>query len=138
MDFINFEFYLFLSGHGVRLKNISFQEITKLNARALAMLFGCNSGKLERDGRQLDPEGHANNFMIASVPSMLGFLWNITDKDVDQWTIKLLRYWIDEDGCQKDFVQCVADKRTEFQRVTNGAALVVYGLPNLMYCQKDY
>ena len=119
----------------MRLKNISFQEITKLNARALVMLFGCNSGRLERDGRQLDPEGHANNFIIASVPSMLGFLWNITDKDVDQWTIKLLRYWT-EDGCQKDFVQCVADMRTEFQRITNRAALVVYGLPNLNYFKK--
>ena len=44
-------------GHGSTLTNFSNQEIDKLNARAVPLLFGCNSGKLERLGRQLDPIG---------------------------------------------------------------------------------
>ena len=44
-------------GHGSSLKNFSSQEIEKLNARAVPLLFGCNSGKLERYGRKLDPMG---------------------------------------------------------------------------------
>jgi hypothetical protein len=44
-------------GHGSTLKNFSAQEIEKLNVRAVPLLFGCNSGKLERMGRLMDPIG---------------------------------------------------------------------------------
>ena len=44
-------------GHGANLKNFTSQDIEKLNARAIPLLFGCNSGRLERLGRRLDPMG---------------------------------------------------------------------------------
>ncbi len=38
-------------GHGSRMKNLTWQDIEKLNVKAVPLLFGCNSGRLERMGR---------------------------------------------------------------------------------------
>lgn len=119
-------------GHGVQLKTITAQEIEKLSVRAIPLLFGCNSGKIERLGRSFDPTGTANSYQIASSPCMLGFLWSITDLDLDTWTVSFLQFWLDRqppDG-ERDFVRAVAKKRHEFQQILNGAATVVYGLPS--------
>ena len=51
-------------GHGSTLKNIPNQEIEKINMRALPLLFGCGSGKLERMGRLMDPIGKLSNFFF--------------------------------------------------------------------------
>ena len=100
----------------------------------MPLLFGCNSGKLERLGRQLDPIGVVQHYLIGTAPCLLGFLWSITDKDVDQWTVEFLQYWLPingQKGEQPEFVQAVADKKSGFNRVINRAAVVIYGLPSL-------
>ncbi len=131
------------AGHGGSLKNVPSQEIEKMSVRAVPLLFGCNSGKLERLGRQLDPIGMANNYFIATAPCLLGFLWPITDRDVDNWTVTFLQHWLGlnlklpTSGSDKDsgvdhepeFVRAVANQRKNFTRIINGAATVVYGLP---------
>ena len=117
-------------GHGANLKNFTSQDIEKLNARAIPLLFGCNSGRLERLGRRLDPMGLVNHYLIATAPCTLGFLWSVTDKDVDNWTVTLLKYWIEG---KREFVQSVAEKRCDFERMINRAAVVLYGLPSLKY-----
>ena len=120
-------------GHGSKVKTISSQEIEKLNVRAVPLLFGCNSGRMERLGRGFDPLGTASSYLIATSPSLLGFLWAVTDQDLDRWTVSFLKHWLqdgqgDQDG-EKDFVRAVAQKRNDFARFLNGAATVVYGLP---------
>ncbi|CAB4055422.1 ESP1 [Lepeophtheirus salmonis] len=60
-------------GHGSSLKNLPFQKLESLNVRAMPLLLGCKSGKLERIGRRYDPMGTANSYMIATAPAMLGF-----------------------------------------------------------------
>jgi len=128
--FSEMDAYMYM-GHGSTLKNFSAQEIEKLNVRAVPLLFGCNSGKLERMGRLMDPIGTVNSYLIATAPSLLGFLWSITDRDLDQWTVKFLRYWLGEE--QPEFVQAVADKKPAFSRMITKAAVVIYGLPSLNY-----
>ena len=59
--FSEMDAYLYI-GHGSTLKNFSSQEIEKLNIRAVSLLFGCNSGKLERMGRTTEPIGKAGLF----------------------------------------------------------------------------
>ena len=76
--------------------------------------------------------GTVNHYLIATAPCILGFLWSVTDKDVDNWTVKFLKHWV-EDGVPREFVQSVADKRADFERVINRAAVVLYGLPCLKY-----
>ena len=96
----------------------------------MPLLLGCSSGQLARHGRNLDPLGIAQNYLLASSPALLGFLWAVTDADVDQWTVVFLQHWLGgkKDG-QSELLQASADKRSSFKNFLNGAALVVYGLP---------
>ena len=114
-------------GHRSTLKNLPAQEIEKLQVRALPLLFGCNSGRLSRLGRNLDPVGVANYYLIGSAPCLLGFLWSVTDRDLDNWTVEFLKYWLEN----QDFVRSVAEQRRKFKRIINSAVLVVHSLPSI-------
>ena len=118
-------------GHGSSLRNLTYQDIEKLYIRSVPLLFGCNSGRLERMGRFFDPVGTVHYYMIATAPCFLGFLWSVTDRDIDQWTVRLIEYWLDKSGDQRELVQAIADKKSDLDRVINRSAVVVYGLPNL-------
>ena len=122
-------------GHGGSLKNLPAQEIEKMNIRAVPLLFGCNSGRLSRMGRNLDPLGTASSYLMATAPCLLGFLWSVTDRDLDKWTVGFLNHWLGKgDGPhEEDFVQAVANQRTNFARIINSAALVIYGIPSVRH-----
>jgi len=135
--------YMYM-GHGSSEKYLPGQEVKKLEVRALPLLFGCNSGRLSRLGRSLDPTGTASCYLIASAPSILGFLWSITDRDTDKWTVTFLQHWLGKKGeaagagggagllpHEPDFVRAVANHKKHFQKIINGAATVVYGLPSV-------
>ena len=115
-------------GHGSGSKYLSIDEIEKLRVRAVPVLLGCSSGQLRRLGRSVDPLGAAQSYLIAASPALLGFLWPITDRDVDSWTTIFLDHWLKETGEPK-LLQAVADTRMDFEHFTNGAAVIVYGLP---------
>ena len=40
---------------------------------------------------QLNHIVNAQNYLLASSPALLGFLWAVTDADVDQWTVVFLQ-----------------------------------------------
>ena len=122
-------------GHGPSMKHLPLKEIEKINIRSVPLLFGCNSGRLRKEGRKLDPLGTATSYLIATAPCLLGFLWSITDRDVDPWTVGFLNYWLGKDSSahEENFVRAVANRRKEFSRVINSAACVVYGLPNVTH-----
>ena len=67
----NMDAYMYC-GHGSNLQNLRLQDIEKLYIRSVPLLFGCNSGKLERIGRFFDPAGTVNYYMIATAPCFLG------------------------------------------------------------------
>ena len=120
-------------GHGSQMKTITGQQIEKLTARAIPLLFGCNSGKMESLGRMGDPTGIVESYLIATSPCILGFLWSVTDLDIDTWTVEFLKHWLDKgEGGETDIVRAVSEKRRSFKRMLNGAATVVYGLPELI------
>ena len=120
-------------GHGGSLKSLPLQEIEKMNIRAVPLLFGCNSGKLSKAARHLDPLGTASSYLIATAPCLLGFLWSVTDRDLDNWTVNFLSYWLGkgESTHEENFARAVANQRKKFVRVINSAATVIYGLPNV-------
>ena len=43
--------------------------------------------------------GTVQSYLLASSPALLGFLWAVTDADVDQWTVTFLQHWL---GGRKD------------------------------------
>ena len=114
-------------GHGSGSKYLSGDEVEKLRVRAVPCLMGCSSGQLNRLGRTVDPLGTAQSYFLAASPALLGFLWAVTDVDVDQWTVIFLNHWLG--GGEGELLQAAADKRKCFRNVLNGSALVVYGLP---------
>ena len=114
-------------GHGSGSKYLSGDEVQKLRVRAVPCLMGCSSGQLAKLGRTVDPLGTAQSYLVASSPALLGFLWPVTDADVDQWTVSFLGHWLG--GEEPELLQAAAEKRNDFRYVLNGAALVVYGLP---------
>merc|ERR1712126_592950 len=103
-------------GHGPSLKSLPLNTIETMNIRAVPLLFGCNSGRLLKEGRKLDPLGTATSYLIATAPCLLGFLWSITDRDVDPWTAGFLNYWLGKDSGphEENFVRAVANRRKEF------------------------
>jgi len=114
-------------GHGSGSKYLSGDEIQKLKVRAVPCLLGCSSGQLNRLGRTIDPLGTAQSYLLAASPGLIGFLWPVTDADVDQWTVTFINHWLG--GGENELLQAVADKRKSFKYIMNGSALVVYGLP---------
>lgn len=122
-------------GHGGRLKTMSTDQIERLTVRAVPLLFGCNSGRLDRIGRMFDPVGISSSYLMATSPCLLGFLWSVTDKDLDEWTLRFLEHWLGANGwksVENDFVRAVAQRRNAFSRFMNSAATVVYGLPSFL------
>ena len=99
-------------GHGSGSKYLPRDEVEKLRVRAVPLLLGCSSGELTRVGRTVDPLGDAHSYLIAASPALLGFLWPVTDRDVDRWTVTFLEHWL-RDGGQEELLQAVADKRED-------------------------
>ena len=115
------------AGHGNGHTFMSSEEIKRLRIRSVPILLGCRSAELARYGRNLDPFGVVHSYLVGSSPALAGFLWPVSDADLDQWTIHFLQHWVT--GKEKNLLQAVADQRCKFKHVTNSAGLVVYGFP---------
>ena len=66
-------------------------------------------------------------FKFVSSPTVVGNLWDVTDRDIDKFTTNLLRLWFKE---TPSLTQCVVESRDVCNmKYINGAAPVVYGMP---------
>ncbi|KXS20158.1 hypothetical protein M427DRAFT_94501 [Gonapodya prolifera JEL478] len=126
-------------GHNGGEQYIRGQKVRRLERSAVALLMGCSSGYLQ-DGGEFDPTGTALNFLMAGSPALVANLWDVTDKDIDRFSVNLLQEWgllrssSDLSGaeCQesKSLAQCVTSSREKCTfKFLNGAAPVVYGVP---------
>lgn len=95
---------------------------------AVTFLMGCSSGKLLDQG-EFEPAGVAWSYLVAGCPSLLCSLWDVTDQDIDRFTVKLVQAAVidREDralGC------IIKDAREQCKlRYLVGAAPVCYGVP---------
>jgi separase len=48
------------------------------------MLFGCSSATMIHNNSE--PHGITHSFLMNDCPSVLGCLWDVTDKDIDKLT----------------------------------------------------
>merc|ERR1711994_1055557 len=85
---------------------------------------------LSEMARNIDPLGTVSYYLIATAPCILGFLWSVTDRDVDNWTVGFLKHWLGKDigPHEVNFTQAVANQRNKFSRIINSAATVIYGI----------
>ena len=93
---------------------------------------GCSSGSLTSEG-DFDLQGTALNYLQAGCPSLLGNLWDVTDKDIDKLTLNVFEYWGLNGSERYTLPEAVSMSRNSCTLpYLNGAAVVVYGIPVIL------
>lgn len=124
------------SGSGVRACNSS------------VILMGCSSGRLVSVNRKtsetleelplyFEPDGIALSYLCAGAPCVVGNLWDVTDKDIDRFSVALFKSFLGHsDGRENQtLANSVATAREACKlRYIVGCAPVCYGVP----VQVDY
>ncbi|KAG5440548.1 hypothetical protein PCK2_000373 [Pneumocystis canis] len=137
----SFEIFLYF-GHGGGEQYIRKNTVKRLSKCAVSFLMGCSSGVL-KDMGDFEPIGMATSYLLAGCPALVANLWDVTDKDIDRFSISVLKYWglipndlesyqsgKAESKTGKSLVEAVAFSRDQcVLKYLNGAAPVIYGIP---------
>ncbi|KAG6609518.1 Regulator of spindle pole body duplication [Phytophthora cinnamomi] len=119
-------------GHGSGEAYLHRDQVLSLKSGcSAALLFGCSSGRLEREGI-FGPSGAVLAYLQTGSPAVLAMLWDVTDRDIDQLSVKVLREWLlDEEGdSSPSLARVLQDSRNVCKlKYLNGHAAVCYGLP---------
>ncbi|RLV91222.1 Separin [Spathaspora sp. JA1] len=110
-----------------------FKEFLAFSGSSLppSLLLGCSSGALKDNGI-FEPSGNIYTWLTCGVPMALVNLWDVTDKDIDTFSISMFESWgLFKSVKEKvDFTEAVSRSREKCTLSSmNGAAPVVYGLP---------
>lgn len=135
-------------GHGGGERVISKDQLELLRndgdgVCSSVILMGCSSGLLHSPNQDkgscnpcsihFEPDGLILQYLLLGSPCVIGNLWDVTDRDIDIFTEKLLRFLF-QDG--QSTAQSVASARSACKyRFLTGGAPVCYGLP-LKICNK--
>ena len=142
--FDNSNLYIY-AGHGGGEQYVKSKHIKSRNHIPPSLLLGCSSGVLKGEGN-VHQYGTAYNYINGGCPMLLVNLWDVTDKDIDTFTINMLTKWgffVDYDSFDPfdmgvdnpSLPQSVAKSRDSCKlRFLNGAAPIVYGLPLSLEC----
>ncbi|KAM9177083.1 separin [Mergus octosetaceus] len=121
------DLYIYL-GHGAGARLLDGTHIAQLDCNAVALLFGCSSATLAVRGR-LEGSGIVLKYILAGCPLFLGNLWDVTDRDLDRYTMALLQAWL-RAGSGAPLLHYMAQARQAPRlKYLIGAAPVAYGLP---------
>ena len=119
-------------GHGGGEQFIRSTTLKKMDKIAPSLLLGCSSAALH-DNNFLEPYGTVYSYLVGGCPMILGNLWDVTDKDIDKFSLSLLKKWgLSSSQVEKsmNISDAVRLSRDECKlRFLNGAAPVIYGLP---------
>jgi separase len=120
-------------GHGAGEKYFHRDQILKLKGSSCsaAFLFGCSSGRLEKEGI-FGPNGTVMSYLTAGSPAILAMLWDVTDRDVDRLSMRILEDWVLSEEEKNDI--CLGEMLQQSRSVCklknlNGLAAVCYGIP---------
>lgn len=142
-------------GHGGGQKFVSRRKIDEMvlpenptsssrTVNTSVILMGCSSGRLEsvnmRNSTSLaqvplyyEPEGIALSYLMAGAPCVVGNLWDVTDRDIDRFSLSVLEKIFESDADDDNsmsIAQAVAESRSACKmRCIVGFAPVCYGLP---------
>ncbi|ETL87444.1 hypothetical protein L917_13360 [Phytophthora nicotianae] len=119
-------------GHGSGEAYLHRDKVLSLKSNcSAALLFGCSSGRLEREGI-FGPSGAVLAYVRAGSPAVLAMLWDVTDRDIDQLSVKVLQEWLlsDNKDDSRSLAQVLQSSRGVCKlKYLNGHAAVCYGLP---------
>ena len=109
---------------------LSGKSVQDLGGRAVALLMGCCSSRLK--STHMGYTGTAMDYLLSGCPAVVGYLWNITDRDCDRYTKKLLDLWL-ERGSDVSLLALMNPSRGACKLPhLVGAAPVLYGVPDIL------
>jgi len=90
-----------------RVSDLIDQSDMQSSCNASVLLMGCSSGRLVSINRKnsdsleetplyYEPEGVALSYLCAGAPCVVGNLWDVTDNDIDRFSVSLLKQFFDE------------------------------------------
>ncbi|CAH2224757.1 separin [Pelobates cultripes] len=115
-------------GHGAGAHFLDIQTLQRLDCNAVVLLFGCSSAALAVRG-DLEATGIVLKYLMAGCPLILGNLWDVTDREIDRYTVAFLQSWL-KAGPRAPLLKHLSESRQAPKlRYIIGAAPVAYGLP---------
>ncbi|RDD39508.1 Separin [Trichoplax sp. H2] len=121
------DFFIYC-GHGSGADYLKGDSIQKLNCKATTLLMGCSSGKLKVSGL-LEANGMAMTYLLAGCPCIVANMWDVTDKDIDRFTMHLIQSWMNDSGNGSLLEHIHAARNVCKLKYLVGASPVVYGIP---------
>jgi len=83
--------YLYF-GHGSGGQYIRSLTVKRLDRCAVALLMGCSSATLTEEG-EFESHGVPMHYLQAGAQAVVGTLWDVTDKDIDRFSMDVLERW---------------------------------------------
>ena len=119
-------FYIYC-GHGDSSKYLKREYIEKNKINFLTFLFGCSSANTRLISKKdSQPFSAPQLFLKQKCPFFLGFLWPVSSKDLDNFTIELLEILFTKKEKTYLVKEIILLKRKFSLRAFNGGALVMY------------
>lgn len=122
-------------GHGGGDQFARNKDITTFPNISPSLLLGCSSAAMKSSGN-LEPTGVVYSHLLGGSNMVLGNLWDVTDKDIDKFTMSLLeKIGLVSDITTESRENMGICEATNLSRnlcnlkFLNGAAPVLYGLP---------
>lgn len=80
-------------GHGSGAQYVRGKTIRRLpRCKPVTFLMGCSSASLTEAG-EFECYGPVWNYMLAGCPSVVGTLWDVTDRDIDRFAGRTFEEW---------------------------------------------
>jgi separase len=135
-------------GHGGGERFFSRTDIEELTSDSTCVdpfssviLMGCSSGMLmspncqkgnSGDKMHFEPDGIALSYLCAGAPCVVGNLWDVTDRDIDRYSVSLLKGIYQARG-PTNLAKCAMSSRGACKlKYIVGSAPVIYGIPVLI------
>lgn len=89
----NESIYLYC-GHGTGAGFLSARRFEKTERAPVVLLMGCSSARADNvEAEDEESNGAAVDFLTHGSPAVVGALWDVSDGEIDRYTMSLVRKW---------------------------------------------